>query len=156
MLGAMKVLGGVLVLGRIAAANVAALHAKAKVNPSVTHFQTLFAAGGVRRDFMDLREMRAGRRHDFAPFIERVQGKEMKRDEEDVPRLRRYEATEEGSLAAPAHGRQARDDTFFPRSWWMRSFACKRSGGSWYGRGRADMGSSDAGQGEWVERRTRD
>jgi hypothetical protein len=68
MLGAMKVFGSVLVFGRIAAAHVATFHAKAKVNPSVTHFQTLFAAGGVRCDFMDLREMRARRRHDFAPL----------------------------------------------------------------------------------------
>jgi hypothetical protein len=68
MLGAMKVFGGVLVFGRITAANVATFHAKAKVNPSVTHFQTLLAAGGVRGDFVDVGEMRAGRLHDFAPL----------------------------------------------------------------------------------------
>jgi hypothetical protein len=64
----MKVFRGVLVLGRIAAANVATFHAKSEVNPGVTRFQTLFTAGSVRGDFMDVGEMRAGRRHDFAPL----------------------------------------------------------------------------------------
>jgi hypothetical protein len=68
MLGAVKMFGGVLVLRRITAANVATFHAKAKVNPGVTHFQTLLAAGSVRGDFMNVGEMRAGRRHDFAPL----------------------------------------------------------------------------------------
>jgi hypothetical protein len=54
VLGAVEMLGGVLVFGGVAAAHVAALHAQAEMNPSVTHFQALFAALGVRRDFVNV------------------------------------------------------------------------------------------------------
>jgi hypothetical protein len=54
VLGAVEMLGGVLVLGRVAAADVAALHAQAEVDPGVAHLQALFAALGVRRYFVNV------------------------------------------------------------------------------------------------------
>ena len=59
VLGAMEMLGGVLVFGGIAAADVAALHAQPEMHPGVTHFQTLFAALGVWRHFVNVAQMRA-------------------------------------------------------------------------------------------------
>jgi len=59
VLGGMKMLGGVLVFGGIAAADVAAFEAQAQVDPRVAHFQALFAAAGVRFDGANLRKMRA-------------------------------------------------------------------------------------------------
>src|ERR1700691_5290332 len=53
----MKVLGGVFVLGGIAAADMAALQAQSQVNPRVAGFQTLFAATGVWLHFFDLVQM---------------------------------------------------------------------------------------------------
>jgi hypothetical protein len=47
VLGGVKVFGGVLVLGRIAATDVAATQAQAQVDPSIAHLQALFAAVGV-------------------------------------------------------------------------------------------------------------
>jgi hypothetical protein len=61
VLGRMKMFGGVLVLGRVAAADVAAFEAQAQVDPGVSHFQALFAAAGVRLDGANLRKMRAAR-----------------------------------------------------------------------------------------------
>src|SRR5262249_32640982 len=57
MLGVMKVLGRVLVLRRITAAHVPALHAQAKVHPSVVHLEALFAAVCAWADFANLTEM---------------------------------------------------------------------------------------------------
>ncbi len=47
-------LGSVLILGGVAAANMAAGHAEAEMNPSVTHFQALFATAGMRFHAVDL------------------------------------------------------------------------------------------------------
>jgi hypothetical protein len=47
MLRLMEVLGGVLVLRRVAAADVAALQAQAQVNPAITHLHALGADMGV-------------------------------------------------------------------------------------------------------------
>ena len=54
MLGAVEVLGGVLVFGGVAAADVAALHAQAEMHPGVAHLQALFAALGLRRHFVNV------------------------------------------------------------------------------------------------------
>jgi hypothetical protein len=54
VLGAVEMLGGVLVFGGVAAADVAALHAQAQMDPGVAHFQTLFAALGVWRYFVNV------------------------------------------------------------------------------------------------------
>jgi hypothetical protein len=61
VLGGMKMFGGVLVFGGIAAADVAALEAQAEVDPGVSHFQALFAAAGVGLDGANLRKVRAVR-----------------------------------------------------------------------------------------------
>jgi hypothetical protein len=66
VLGRMKMLGGVLVLGRIAAAYVAAGQAQAEMHPSVTHLQALFAASRVRLYVANLIRMRASF-HDSPP-----------------------------------------------------------------------------------------
>jgi hypothetical protein len=57
MLGGVKVLGGVFVLGRIAAADVAATQAQAKMDPSIAHLQALFAAVRVGLYVFNLIEM---------------------------------------------------------------------------------------------------
>jgi hypothetical protein len=49
-----EVLGGVFVLGRIAATDVSARQAQAKVHPTVTCLQTLFATARMRVDIMNL------------------------------------------------------------------------------------------------------
>jgi hypothetical protein len=50
----MKMLGSVLVLGRIAAAHVAADHAQPEMDPGVAHLQALFTAVGVGLHVPDL------------------------------------------------------------------------------------------------------
>ena len=59
MLGPMKMLGCVLILGRITTAYVATAKAKTKMYPTVAHFQALFAALRVRLNILDLIEVRA-------------------------------------------------------------------------------------------------
>jgi hypothetical protein len=59
MLGFMKMFGRMLVLGRVAAADVPADHTQPKMHPSVPHLQALFAALGVRLDILDLIQMTA-------------------------------------------------------------------------------------------------
>jgi hypothetical protein len=54
VLGAMEMLGGMLIFGGVAATDVAALHAQAEVHPGVAHFQALFATLGVRRYFVNV------------------------------------------------------------------------------------------------------
>jgi hypothetical protein len=54
MVNSMEVFRRVLVLRGVAAADMAASHAQAQVNPCVAHFQTLFAAAGVRFYMPDL------------------------------------------------------------------------------------------------------
>ena len=56
----LRVLGGMLVLRRVAAAHVAARHAQAQVHPGVPRLQAVLAAAAVRGDVADLVEMRAG------------------------------------------------------------------------------------------------
>jgi hypothetical protein len=58
MLGLMKVLGGMLVLGRITTADVSADKALPQVHPSVTHFEAFFAARAAGRDIADFFEVR--------------------------------------------------------------------------------------------------
>jgi hypothetical protein len=48
-----------LVLGRIAAADVAAAQAQAQVNPFIAHLQALFTAIGLRFHFVNLIEVGA-------------------------------------------------------------------------------------------------
>jgi hypothetical protein len=55
----MEVFGGVLIPGGIAASHMAAVHAEAKVNPSIAAFQALFAAARMRLDVMNLIQVRA-------------------------------------------------------------------------------------------------
>jgi hypothetical protein len=54
MVRCVVVLGGVLVLGTVAAAHVAARQAQPQVDPGVAHFQAFFAAGGFRLHIPDL------------------------------------------------------------------------------------------------------
>ena len=54
MLGGAKVLGRMLVLGGIAAADVSAVKAETKMNPCVAHLQALFATLGVRFDWLEV------------------------------------------------------------------------------------------------------
>jgi hypothetical protein len=68
MVDRMKMLGGVLVLRRIAAADFAARQAQAQVHPFVADLQALFAAFGVRLDRLDLIEMRAFDSHSLPRF----------------------------------------------------------------------------------------
>jgi len=49
-----EMFGGVFVFGGIAAADMAAGHAKAKVDPAIAYFEAFFAAAGVRGYFVDL------------------------------------------------------------------------------------------------------
>src|SRR6516225_9938977 len=63
MLGLMKMLGGVLVLGGVTAAYMAALEAQPQVNPGVLHLETFLAASATGRDFLDVFRMGTGLRH---------------------------------------------------------------------------------------------
>jgi hypothetical protein len=56
--GLVEVLGGVLVLGRIAAADVTADQAQPQMDPGVSHLKALLATFAAGRDFMDLLYMR--------------------------------------------------------------------------------------------------
>src|SRR5581483_5459548 len=57
--GLVKVFGGVLVLGRVAASDVAAGQAHAKVDPAIAGFQALLPTRGARRHIANLGEMGA-------------------------------------------------------------------------------------------------
>lgn len=63
----MKVLGSVLVLRRVAAADVAADHAHAQVDPSIADLHAILTHVSVRRLNLDLIEMSAVFGHDFYP-----------------------------------------------------------------------------------------
>jgi hypothetical protein len=54
MFSAAKVLGRMLVLGRIATADVTTVKTETKMNPSVAHLQALFAPFGVRFDWLEV------------------------------------------------------------------------------------------------------
>jgi len=74
VLGAVEMFGGVLVFGRVAAADVAALHAKAQVNPGVARLETFLATFGVWSDFMNVALMRASG-HKLLPMGTVVSGR---------------------------------------------------------------------------------
>jgi hypothetical protein len=59
MLGLMKVLGGVLIFGRVATAYMSTNQAHAQVDPSVANLDAIFAYMSVRFSYFDLVEMRA-------------------------------------------------------------------------------------------------
>src|SRR5439155_17763775 len=61
--GGVEMLGGVLVLRLVAAADMAAAEAQPEMDPWVTGLQALLAAIGVRFEVSDLVEVRAGDRH---------------------------------------------------------------------------------------------
>jgi len=63
----MEMFGGVFILGRITAANVAAASAKTQVDPGVAHSQALLATSGFRFDVVHLIEMRALSAHGKHP-----------------------------------------------------------------------------------------
>ncbi len=55
--GTMKMLGGVLVFRRVAAADVAALQTQPQMNPGVSHFRAFFANVGTCAGDFDLVDM---------------------------------------------------------------------------------------------------
>jgi hypothetical protein len=59
----MKMFGGVLVWGRVAAAHVATRHADAQVNPGAADAQAVFTSIGAGRDFFNLIEVCTGVSH---------------------------------------------------------------------------------------------
>jgi hypothetical protein len=63
MFAGMEMFGGVLVLGGVAAAHVAAFSAETQVNPTVAHFQAFFAALGVRMNIPNVAQVRADGAH---------------------------------------------------------------------------------------------
>jgi hypothetical protein len=63
MLAPVKVCGGVLIFGGIAAGNIAADQAHAKVDPRVSHFHAFFAFSYLGLFKFNLIEMRALLRH---------------------------------------------------------------------------------------------
>jgi hypothetical protein len=63
VLGGEKVLGGVLVLRRIAATDVAAEKTHAEMHPGISHFEALLATFRIGMDLVYVFEMRAGTGH---------------------------------------------------------------------------------------------
>jgi len=59
MLRFVKVLGGVLVLGRVAAGRMSADHAHTQVNPGIASLNAVFTNMLVRVSYFDLIEVRA-------------------------------------------------------------------------------------------------
>jgi hypothetical protein len=57
MLRGMKMLRGVLVFGRVAAADVSADEAHAEMHPAVSGLEAFFAAAGMRVDILNLVEV---------------------------------------------------------------------------------------------------
>jgi hypothetical protein len=68
MLSAMKVFGGVLVLGGIATADVAAFQAEPQMDPGVADFDAVFADVDFCVRDLNFAEMSAGCRHN-APLL---------------------------------------------------------------------------------------
>src|ERR1035437_6280043 len=58
VLGLSEVLRSVFVLGRVATANVPALHAQAQMDPSISHFHTVFTHVFICAGDLDLIDMR--------------------------------------------------------------------------------------------------
>src|SRR5258708_17238978 len=99
MLRGVVVLGGVLVLRTVAAADVAALHAEAEVDPDVTHLEAFLAAVAAGRDVqVGTVEVRAG-----------------------VGHQPRYPSTTPGSRTVASLG--SRPALRRARRWWSRSQA---------------------------------
>ena len=67
MFGGMEMFRGVLVLGGVAAAHMAAAQTQAQVNPGVTHLQALLAALGLWLHALDLIEVSAVFSHNVLP-----------------------------------------------------------------------------------------
>ena len=65
MFGGMEMFRGVLVLGGVAAAHVAAFAAETQVNPAVAHLQAFFAALGMRMNIPNVAAVRADGAHTF-------------------------------------------------------------------------------------------
>jgi len=65
MLRLVEVLGGMLVFGRVAAANIATDETQAQVNPGISQFYALFAYVLASGSELDLIEVRALFRHKF-------------------------------------------------------------------------------------------
>jgi hypothetical protein len=63
MFRSVKVLGGVLVLGRIATADVPAFETQTQVDPGIPHLETFFAALATRSDLLDFFLMTTRFRH---------------------------------------------------------------------------------------------
>ena len=70
MLGVVKMLGGVLVFGRIAAANVTAFHTEPKVDPRITGFEAFLATlWGVWLNVLNFIEMGTGRHSSMVQLL---------------------------------------------------------------------------------------
>jgi hypothetical protein len=66
-----EVFGGVLVFGRVAAADMAAFETQPEMHPDVAHFEAFFAAHGVRLYFFDLPQVSATGSHGISsPYHE--------------------------------------------------------------------------------------
>jgi hypothetical protein len=63
MFGGVEMFRGMLVFGRIAAANVTTFAAETQVNPAVAHLQAFFAALCMRMNFLNVADVRAGGAH---------------------------------------------------------------------------------------------
>jgi hypothetical protein len=70
MLGVVKMLSGVLVLGRVAAADMTAFHTKPKVDPGIARFEAFLATlRGVWLNFLDFIEMGTGRHSSIVQLL---------------------------------------------------------------------------------------
>jgi hypothetical protein len=74
VMGRVKMFGGMLVFGGIAAANMPANQAFAQMHPAIPHLQTFFATFGARLNIVNLIGMDTGFCHDipFPPVIEQL------------------------------------------------------------------------------------
>lgn len=63
MFAVVKMFGGVPVLGRVAAADMAAFHAQAQVNPGIARFNAIFADVRLRARNSGMEKMSAAVRH---------------------------------------------------------------------------------------------
>jgi hypothetical protein len=66
----MEMLGGVLVLRRIAASDVSAGKAQAQVDPVIPHLQAFLASPGVRVDVMNLIQVGTFRHIRSSPLVD--------------------------------------------------------------------------------------
>jgi len=68
MVGRVKMLGSMLILRRIAAADMPAFETEAQVDPRISNFQTILTSIGARCDVLYLIKMRTLLCHVFFPF----------------------------------------------------------------------------------------